>query len=157
MCSSVIWMVRLEFWVWNIKVFLLSPWLKVSSETILNLQMDNWAVHHRAWIQPGIFFIWGYCQKVIAIRKFGAPGWLSQLSICLQLRLKGPEPSAHDLGVLKSSPVTGSLVSGESTSPSHSASVLSLSLCNKILKKKTQKISNCLARVDRGKDVRSQR
>jgi len=62
-------------------------------------------------------------------QKSRAPGWLSRLSICLQLR--------SYLRVLGLSPVPGSLLSGESASPSPPAHAHSRS--NKTLKKKKKK------------------
>ena len=69
----------------------------------------------------------------------GAPGGLSQLSICLQL--------GHDPGVLGLSPTSGSLLRGKSASPSVSpplpAPVPSHALINKIYiknKKRTHDI-----------------
>ena len=64
----------------------------------------------------------------------GAPGWLSRLSVCLGLRSffwGGAQFLRNDLGVLGSSPESGSLLSGESASPSASPPtllILSLSL-----------------------------
>ena len=56
-------------------------------------------------------------------KEAGASGWLSRLSICFA--------SGHDPRVLGSSPMSDSLLSGESASPSPSAAPLAyaLSLC----------------------------
>ena len=58
--------------------------------------------------------------KMITISGSGGPGWLSRLSICLRLRSR-----SQGLG---SSPSSGSLLWGESASPSHSAPPLTLAL-----------------------------
>ena len=84
----------------------------LSLQYLTNFILDLSFMWHIHWVLPcGPIWVFKICFKWWL--NTGAPGWLSQLSFCLWLRLW--------LRILGWSPASGSLLSEESASPSPSA------------------------------------